>query len=109
MHFAALHGHYEVAQLLLRHEANANARDVKGSAPLHLAAWGGHTRLAQLMLTGRTSTTRASANATALNGETALHMAAQHGNTDVLTMLLKVRHCAEIKGVRVGNPPQLSK
>jgi ankyrin repeat protein len=55
-------GHFEICQLLLNTEAHAGVRDSKGLTPLHLAAWGGHMRVAQLLLTGTSATSRASVN-----------------------------------------------
>lgn len=37
--------------LLLEHEASANIVDSKGSSPLHLAAWAGHSDIVRLLLT----------------------------------------------------------
>lgn len=42
LHYAALGGHREVAQLLLSYEASCNSVDEAGSSPLHLASWAGH-------------------------------------------------------------------
>jgi hypothetical protein len=89
LHFAALHGQYDACVALLAHEANANTRDNKGNGPLHLAAWNGHARVAQLLLTGKTAMTRAAVNALATNGETALHAAARGGKDEAVAMLLQ--------------------
>jgi ankyrin repeat protein len=40
----------EVVQLLLAHEASTNILDVKGSSPLHLAAWTGNVDIVRLLL-----------------------------------------------------------
>ena len=45
LHYAALNGHKEVAQLLLSYEASCNSVDEAGSSPLHLASWAGHGEL----------------------------------------------------------------
>ena len=42
--------HREVVQLLLAHEASTNILDVKGSSPLHLAAWTGNVDIVRLLL-----------------------------------------------------------
>jgi len=41
----------EIVVLLLEHEASPNIVDNKGSTPLHLAAWAGHTDIVRLILT----------------------------------------------------------
>jgi ankyrin repeat protein len=40
----------EVVQLLMAHEASTNIVDVKGSSPLHLAAWTGNVDIVRLLL-----------------------------------------------------------
>lgn len=45
LHMAALHGHSELAALLLRHGANANAKNAQLAAPLHLACQRGHSQV----------------------------------------------------------------
>jgi ankyrin repeat protein len=42
--------HREVVQLLLAHEASTNILDVRGSSPLHLAAWTGNVDIVRLLL-----------------------------------------------------------
>jgi ankyrin repeat protein len=39
-----------VVKLLLDHEASANIVDVKGSTPLHLAAWAGKPEVVDVLL-----------------------------------------------------------
>ena len=39
-----------IVQLLLAHEASTNIVDVKGSSPLHLAAWTGNVDIVRLLL-----------------------------------------------------------
>ena len=41
----------EIVVLLLEHEASPNIVDSKGSSPLHLAAWAGHSDIVRLLLT----------------------------------------------------------
>lgn len=40
----------DVVALLLAHEASCNVQDGKGSTPLHLAAWAGHTEVVRTLL-----------------------------------------------------------
>lgn len=42
----------EIVKLLLEHEASTNIVDVKGSSPLHLAAWTGNVDIVRLLLGG---------------------------------------------------------
>jgi len=48
LHVAALHGHAEVARLLLDRGADAGVRDVKGRTPLDIAR-GGHAEVAKVI------------------------------------------------------------
>lgn len=45
LHMAALHGHGELAALLLRHGASASAKNAQLAAPLHLACQKGHCQV----------------------------------------------------------------
>ncbi len=38
-------------ELLITHEASCNSADEKGSSPLHLASWAGHSEIVDLLLT----------------------------------------------------------
>lgn len=42
----------EIVKLLLQHDASTNIIDVKGSSPLHLAAWSGNIEIVRLLLSG---------------------------------------------------------
>eukprot|EP01052_Picozoa_sp_SAG31_P049350 SAG31_NODE_10762_length_1101_cov_0.862275_1_plen_103_part_00 len=97
-HLAALKGHAELVDLLLRSGANATARTALGRTPLHLAAMGGSAASAKLLLEhpGVEPDTVASAR----TGETALHMAALHGYGDVVAVLLKAG--ADVRRVGAG-------
>ncbi|KAI2649973.1 Ankyrin repeat and SAM domain-containing protein 1A [Labeo rohita] len=50
LHHAALNGHSEVVEVLLRNEALTNMADNKGCYPLHLAAWKGDQRIVKLLV-----------------------------------------------------------
>ncbi|XP_036390241.1 ankyrin repeat and SAM domain-containing protein 1A-like isoform X2 [Megalops cyprinoides] len=50
LHHAALNGHSEVVEALLRNEALTNIADNKGCYPLHLAAWKGDQQIVRLLI-----------------------------------------------------------
>uniref|UniRef100_G3NG10 Ankyrin repeat and sterile alpha motif domain containing 1A n=1 Tax=Gasterosteus aculeatus aculeatus TaxID=481459 RepID=G3NG10_GASAC len=50
LHHAALNGHSEVVEALLRNEALTNIADSKGCYPLHLAAWKGDEHIVKLLI-----------------------------------------------------------
>jgi ankyrin repeat protein len=50
LHWAAFRGHKDVAELLLAHGADVNAKANDLHTPLHAAAAGGHTEVAALLL-----------------------------------------------------------
>jgi uncharacterized protein len=50
---ALRHGRVDVAQLLLEHGADVDARDNDERSPLHLASDGGHVEAAQVLLERR--------------------------------------------------------
>ena len=85
LHHACLNGHYEVAKVLLSHQAAHDIPDVRGSTPLYLAAWAGNEHIVNLLLIIRGND---SLDAQTIENETALHCAAQHGHNAVVTALL---------------------
>jgi ankyrin len=50
LHIACHCGHYEIAKLLLEHEANVEVRTAQGYMPLHFAAQQGHVKIIELLL-----------------------------------------------------------
>uniref|UniRef100_A0A8C9Z0U0 Ankyrin repeat domain 27 n=1 Tax=Sander lucioperca TaxID=283035 RepID=A0A8C9Z0U0_SANLU len=118
LHVAALHGHYALAALFVRHGANVNARNNQSATPLHLACQNSHvqvggkfllecnaklnkkdqygnTPLIQACLCGNleTATTLLQSNALVnvanLQGNTALHEAVRGGHQALVELLLR--------------------
>ena len=50
LHMAICYGHLELANLLIEHEADVNAKNTQGETPLHLAICYGHLELANLLI-----------------------------------------------------------
>ncbi|KAM4048420.1 ankyrin repeat and SAM domain-containing protein 1A isoform 2-T2 [Anomaloglossus baeobatrachus] len=105
LHHAALNGHKEVVEVLLRNEAVTNMADCKGCFPLHLAAWKGDAHIVRLLIHHGPSHAKVNeqngpevkkygpfhpyVNAKNNDNETALHCAAQYGHTEVVRVLLE--------------------
>ncbi|XP_034394091.1 ankyrin repeat and SAM domain-containing protein 1A-like isoform X3 [Cyclopterus lumpus] len=108
LHHAALNGHSEVVEALLRNEALTNIADNKGCYPLHLAAWKGDEHIVKLLIHQGPSHPRLNEqssvdhkefkrcgpfdpyiNAKNNDNETPLHCAAQYGHTLVVRLLLE--------------------
>ncbi|KAM3934400.1 ankyrin repeat and SAM domain-containing protein 1A isoform 2-T2 [Leptodactylus fuscus] len=105
LHHAALNGHKEVVEVLLRNEAVTNIADCKGCFPLHLAAWKGDAHIVRLLIHHGPSHAKVNeqndpevkkygpfhpyVNAKNNDNETALHCAAQYGHTEVVRVLLE--------------------
>lgn len=82
LHSAAAGRHLEVAQILLKHGADPNARQAGGFTPLHAAAQNGHLdMIRQLLLAG------ADLQARADNGQTALEFAEQSNHPAAADLL----------------------
>ncbi|XP_045049132.2 ankyrin repeat and SAM domain-containing protein 1A isoform X3 [Desmodus rotundus] len=58
LHHAALNGHKDVVEVLLRNDALTNVADSKGCYPLHLAAWKGDAQIVRLLIHQGPSHTR---------------------------------------------------
>ncbi len=71
LHIAAMHGFHSVAELLIKHKANVNARDCNGSTPLHVASCQDMPSLVGLLVNSG-----ADLNVRSRNGSTPLHSAA---------------------------------
>ncbi|KAM8829756.1 ankyrin repeat and SAM domain-containing protein 1A isoform 1-T1 [Synchiropus picturatus] len=108
LHHAALNGHSQVVELLLRNEALTNIADNKGCFPLHLAAWKGDQHIVKLLIHQGPSHPKLNEqsslehkefkrcgpfdpyiNAKNNDNETPLHCAAQYGHTQVVLLLLE--------------------
>ncbi|XP_016891561.1 ankyrin repeat and SAM domain-containing protein 1A isoform X2 [Cynoglossus semilaevis] len=108
LHHAALNGHSEVVEVLLRNEAFTNIADNKGCYPLHLAAWKGDEHIVKLLVHQGPSHPKINEqssvdqkefkrcgpfdpyiNAKNNDNETPLHCAAQYGHIEVVQLLLE--------------------
>uniref|UniRef100_A0A3B3BGB4 Ankyrin repeat and sterile alpha motif domain containing 1A n=1 Tax=Oryzias melastigma TaxID=30732 RepID=A0A3B3BGB4_ORYME len=87
LHHAALNGHSDVVEALLRNEALTNVADSKGCYPLHLAAWKGDERIVKLLI--HKGPSHPKINEQNNDNETPLHCAAQYGHTQVVQLLLE--------------------
>lgn len=83
LHSAAAYNERPLAQELLRHGADVNAKQEASGTPLHLAAQYDHTDMVRLLLQHK-----ATANTLDGVGRAPLHYAALRNNTEVLGMLL---------------------
>ncbi|XP_033632864.1 poly [ADP-ribose] polymerase tankyrase-1-like [Asterias rubens] len=83
LHLAAGYNNVEVADYLLEHGADVNARDKGGLIPLHNASSYGHLDIASLLIKHNTCV-----NAVDRWNFTPLHEAAQKGRTQLCALLL---------------------
>ncbi|KAI6307324.1 hypothetical protein MCOR29_009744 [Pyricularia oryzae] len=103
LHHAALNGHTETAEALLRHGAKAGLVDSHGFYPLHLAVWKNHLRIAQTLLCAHPQAALGQTLSMPMDfdrdrpsglyaGErwraTPLHIAAMKGNADMVRLIV---------------------
>ena len=87
LHYAALRGRAEMAELLLERGADACAVDRHGWTPLHAAARSGHASVAAILVRALSA---AEIDQIGRNGQSALHRAAFWGALDVARVLVGV-------------------
>jgi cytohesin len=83
LHYAAMYGRHEIAELLLERGADPNIQDNDGDTPLHLAAANGYSEIVKLLLEHG-----ADPNVQDYGGMTPLHYAAT-GYLEVVELLLE--------------------
>ncbi|KAG8002523.1 Ankyrin repeat and SAM domain-containing protein 1A [Nibea albiflora] len=102
LHHAALNGHSEVVEALLRNEALTNIADNKGCYPLHLAAWKGDEHIVKLLIHQGPSHPKLNEQSSVdhkefkrcgpfdpyINAKTPLDLAALYGRLEVVKLLL---------------------
>ncbi|CAF4714983.1 unnamed protein product, partial [Rotaria sp. Silwood2] len=76
-------GHYEIVELLLKHNANVNMQSTSGNTALHYSAGGGYADIVRLLLEHG-----AKVEETNENGHTPLMEAASGGHVEVARALL---------------------
>ncbi|NWW35922.1 ANR27 protein, partial [Panurus biarmicus] len=84
LHMAALHGHGELASLLLRHGACASAKNAQLAAPLHLACQKGHCQVVKCLMDYN-----AKPNKKDIYGNTPLIYACLNGHYETAALLLQ--------------------
>jgi ankyrin repeat protein len=84
LHYAAKHGHVDVAEWLIEKGADVNAKDKNGETPLHLAACDGFIEVARLLLNHG-----ADVNAEDLEGVTPLCYAEGVRKSEMATWLIE--------------------
>ena len=97
---AALKNQRDIADLLLRKGANANARDKSGATPLHAAALKGNLAVAELLLSRG-----AEVDPRDGDGLTPLHNAALTGNAGMAALLLDKGADREARDRETGATP----
>ncbi len=84
IHSACAISNFEIAQLLIRHRAEVNAKQMQGVTPLHSAAHNGQTKLSKLLIDNG-----AEINAKMDNGHTPLFMANEKNFQETAEFLIK--------------------
>ncbi|KAH3890066.1 hypothetical protein DPMN_014135 [Dreissena polymorpha] len=93
LHQAAVNGHRDIVEALLKADAEPGLEDNQGCTPVHLASWSGNPEIVMQLLNAGTQPESAvepvQVNHQNKNGDTALHSAAQYGHVAVVDVLLQ--------------------
>uniref|UniRef100_A0A9J7XYT5 Ankyrin 2a, neuronal n=1 Tax=Cyprinus carpio carpio TaxID=630221 RepID=A0A9J7XYT5_CYPCA len=101
LHLAAQEDRVQVAEILVKHEANVDQQTKLGYTPLIVACHYGNVKMVNFLLQNG-----ANVNAKTKNGYTPLHQAAQQGNTHIINVLLQ--HGAKPNAVTMNGNTALS-
>lgn len=84
IHSACAIAHFDIAELLIKHESDVNAKQMQGVTPLHSAAHNGETKLAKLLIDSG-----AEVNSKMDNGQTPLFMANEENFQETASLIIK--------------------
>ncbi|MEM7182903.1 MAG: ankyrin repeat domain-containing protein, partial [Spirochaetota bacterium] len=95
-----MEAHKQIAELLVQHKADVNAKTNEGITPLQIVAQHGETQ-AHKQITELLVRHKADVNAIAKEGSTALHAVAQHGKTEAHKQIaeLLVHNKADVNAI----------
>ncbi|XP_015805814.3 B-cell lymphoma 3 protein homolog [Nothobranchius furzeri] len=105
LHLAVLHGHQDLAKMLLDAGADINAMDVKsGQSPLMHAVESNNADLVHFLIENRCDV-----NSQSYSGNTALHIACGRGQVDTARLLLKSGADSSLKNYHNDTPVMVAK
>ncbi|KAJ2980593.1 hypothetical protein NQ176_g2544 [Zarea fungicola] len=105
LHYAALRGEFDCAQLLVDAGASRHSQDCFGWTPLHCAAGSGNLDVIQLLLGGETNAAQDYVNCRdAKHGWRPIHFAAMSGNTEAVDLLVQSGADKNVKDVKGWTP-----
>jgi uncharacterized protein len=84
LHSACAISQYEIIELLIRHGADVNAKQMQGVTPLHSAAHNGQTKIIKLLIENG-----ADVNSKMENGQTPLVMANEKGFQETAALIIE--------------------
>jgi len=89
LHWAAHHGHKEIAELLIANGADVNAKNEGGFTPLHSAASLGYKEIIELLIAKGADVNAEVVSKTRYNGRTPLDEAIVDNETEAANLLRK--------------------
>ncbi|XP_052239797.1 protein phosphatase 1 regulatory subunit 12A-like isoform X3 [Dreissena polymorpha] len=112
LHQAAVNGHRDIVEALLKADAEPGLEDNQGCTPVHLASWSGNPEIVMQLLNAGTQPESAvepvQVNHQNKNGDTALHSAAQYGHVAVVDVLLQKSANPTIRNIENASPLDLA-
>lgn len=108
LHIAAIYGHTDIVEYLLKKDASPSNQDRYGMTPFLYAVSEGHIKLVEMFFQRDKKVKQRLLDLTLNNGDTALHIATTKGHVDIALLLLQSDASIDVKNKKGLTPQDLA-